>query len=50
LSNSGEFELKFIEKEGIWFGKKVLEEEPKEEFCRFILPPEELNKTRNEEK
>jgi hypothetical protein len=40
LVNSG-FDLCFIEKEGIWFVKKTLDREPDEDFCNFLLPPEE---------
>ena len=40
LYKSG-FELFFIEKEGIWFVKKILEKEPDEEFCKLIIPLDE---------
>jgi hypothetical protein len=40
LYKSG-FELFFIEKEGIWFVKKILDRKPDEEFTKLILPPEE---------
>jgi hypothetical protein len=43
LYKSG-FKLSFIEKEGIWFVKKVLDEEPSKEFCELILPPEDSSK------
>ena len=38
LGNSG-FELRFIEKEGIWFVKKTIRRDPDDEFCKLILPP-----------
>ncbi len=38
LHKSG-FELFFIEKEGIWYVRKLLEQEPDEEFENYILPP-----------
>jgi hypothetical protein len=32
------FSLEFIREEGIWFGTKILEDEPTEEFCKLITP------------
>lgn len=38
LTNIG-FLLEFIIEEGIWFGMKILENEPSEELCKLISPP-----------
>jgi hypothetical protein len=32
------FSLEFIREEGIWFGIKILEDEPTEELCKSITP------------
>jgi hypothetical protein len=42
------FSLEFIREEGIWFGTKILEDEPTEELCKLITPYKKMKSDFNE--